>query len=128
MTAPVITGDYMTSRKAVISIRVTEEEKQRIELFASQKGVTVTSFARDIVTEYSPEILAAKTDAAVQAHDIALEKMTSDIRSLTDEICNISKEVKKDRIYSYCIVSAVVFLSSLLGGGLVYWFVNLLEL
>lgn len=112
----------MAGRTAVISIRVTEDEKAQIEARAKAKGLTVTGYTRDIVTGFDADAVAAKAHAAVEQQDAALASLTGHVEALNRDITALSRRVRDDRIIWIAATGAVVFLLSVLGAGLGYLF------
>jgi len=118
----------MTGRNAIISIRVTDDEKAQIEARAKAKGMTITAHTREIVTGFDADALAAKARTAVEHQDAALSSLATSVQTLARDVQAISKRVRDDRIIWVSVTAAVVFLLAVLGGALGYWFVSMIGL
>lgn len=121
-------GRVMAGRTAVISIRVTEDEKAQIEARAKAKGLTITAHTREVVTGFDADAVAAKARAAVEEQDSALASMAEHVEHLNRDMLAISKRVRDDRIFWVAVTGAAVFVLAVLGGALGYWFAGLVGL
>lgn len=118
----------MGQRTAVISIRVSEAEKAKIEVRAKAKGLTITAHTREIITGFDADEVAIKAKAVIDEQDAVLSSMADSIGRLNQEVRAISKQVRDDRVVWVAITAATVFLLSLGGGVLAYWFAGMVGL
>lgn len=105
----------MKQRNAVISIRVTQDEKDKIDARARAKNMTTTAHAREIITGFDADHLAVKAHQAMSEQDLATRNMIRNVSELNDQLKKLSKSVRNDKALVIIVTGVSVFALSLLG-------------
>ncbi|MDN6323409.1 MAG: hypothetical protein L0J73_12265 [Halomonas sp.] len=105
----------MKQRNAVISIRVTQDEKDKIDARAQAKKMTTTAHAREIITGFDADYVAFKAQQAMSDQDQAAKNMTHNITQLNAQVKALSKSVRNDKAMVIIATGVVVFGLSALG-------------
>lgn len=110
----------MSGRTSVISFRVTDDEKERIEVRAKAKNLKITAYARELVTGFDPDVVATRSRATIDQQERALNSLSESVTQLETHVRQVGKRIRSDAVM--VIISATVagFLFLLVGGVLGY--------
>ena len=110
----------MSGRTSVISFRVTDDEKERIEVRAKAKNLKITAYARELVTGFDPDVVATRSRATIDHQERALNSLSESVTQLETHVRQVGKRIRSDAVM--VIISATVagFLFLLVGGVLGY--------
>lgn len=97
----------MSGRTSVISFRVTDDEKERIEVKAKAKNLKVTSYVRELVTGFDSEVVATRSRAAVDEQERALHSMTETVQELEKHVRQVGKRLRSDAVLVIGVVGMV---------------------
>lgn len=105
----------MKQRDAVISIRLTQDEKAEIDTRARAKKMTTTAHAREILTGFDPDYIAFKAQQAMDEQDLMTRNMITNTAHLNAQFKKLSKGVRNDKIMVIIATGVAVFSLSSIG-------------
>ena len=112
----------MSQRSAVISIRVTESEKQKIDARAKAKNLTTTAHAREIITGFDADAVAARAQESIEKQDEVLDNLTRkvshlyrSIRPMQDAVDSTTNELESKFYWFMAGSAAANFFAALFG-------------
>lgn len=115
----------MSGRTSVISFRVTDDEKERIEVRAKAKNLKITSYARELVTGFDPDTVATRSRATIVEQEQALNSLAESVKGLEKDVQQVGKRIRSD-VALVIAVAAVASLALLVVGAGVGYVVALL--
>lgn len=100
------------AKNTVISFRVSDAEKERIEAKASAKKLRINTYARELVTGFDPDVVAARSRAAVTDQEKALEALSNSVKTLRKDVDQVGKRFKSDlsMVLAIATLAGMVFL------------------
>ena len=106
---------FMVGKSSVISFRISDAEKERIEAKASAKNLKINTYARELVTGFDPDVVAARSRAAITDQEQALKSLANSVRVLKTDVQQVGKRLRSD-VAIVVAVLAVGGLAFLLAG------------
>lgn len=110
----------MSGRTSVISFRVTDDEKERIEVRAKAKNLKITAYARELVTGFDPDVVAMRSRAAIDQQEQAFKSLSESVQQIDKDVRQVGKRVRSDASMVIIAASVAGFLFLLVGAVLGY--------
>ena len=115
----------MAGKSSVISFRISDAEKERIEAKANAKNLKINTYARELVTGFDPDVVAARSRAAITEQEQALESLANSVKTLKTDVQQVGKRLRSDLSVVVAIL-AVAGLALLVVGACIGYAVALL--
>lgn len=110
----------MAGKSSVISFRISDAEKERIEAKASAKKLKINTYARELVTGFDPDVVAARSRAAISDQEEALESLSKSVKTLKTDVQQVGKRLRSDISLVVAIVAVASFALLAVGAGVGY--------
>lgn len=110
----------MAGKSSVISFRISDAEKERIEAKASAKNLKINTYARELVTGFDPDVVAARSRAAISDQEEALESLSKSVKTLKTDVQQVGKRLRSDISLVVAIVAVASFALLAVGAGVGY--------
>lgn len=110
----------MAGKTSVISFRISDAEKERIEAKASAKNLKINTYARELVTGFDPDVVAARSRAAITEQEQALESLANSVKTLKTDVQQVGKRLRSDISLVVAIVAVASLALLAVGAGVGY--------
>ncbi|MGP9576327.1 plasmid mobilization protein [Halomonas sp. AOP42-D2-25] len=110
----------MAGKSSVISFRISDAEKERIEAKASAKNLKINTYARELVTGFDPDVVAARSRAAITEQEQALESLANSVKTLKTDVQQVGKRLRSDISLVVAIVAVASLALLAVGAGVGY--------
>lgn len=110
----------MAGKNSVISFRISDAEKERIEAKANAKNLKINTYARELVTGFDPDVVAARSRAAITDQEQALESLANSVKTLKTDVQQVGKRLRSDISLVVAIVAVASLALLAVGAGVGY--------
>ena len=110
----------MAGKNSVISFRISDAEKERIEAKANAKNLKINTYARELVTGFDPDVVAARSRAAITEQEQALESLANSVKTLKTDVQQVGKRLRSDISLVVAIVAVASLALLAVGAGVGY--------